>query len=167
MPRQTPAWHLHVPAEITYHRSRPRTRAGEDRTIAWTELVHPPALSRPTRSCLCPLFTPSLPMGRVPRSTRLTQRPFRLSTRCCAVRAKADVIPFQQAKPSRSPPRIALSKRSGWGKKFRPVRNVSLWPPTLPYADPVFSAPILGSCHVLGGRGPVSWLPARDPLALP
>jgi hypothetical protein len=31
-------------------RSCPRARAGEDRIIAWTELVHPPALSRPTRS---------------------------------------------------------------------------------------------------------------------
>ena len=81
------------------HRSCPRARAGEDRTIAWTELVHPPALSRPTRSCLCPLLTPSLPMGPLPRSTRLTQRPFRLSTTSCAIRAKPAVIPFQQPDP--------------------------------------------------------------------
>ena len=97
-------------------------------------------------------------MGRLPRSTRLTQRPFWMPTRYCATRAKSAVIPFQQSTPRESPPRVALSKRSGWGKKIRPVRNVSLWPPTLPYADPVFSAPILGSCHVLGGRGPVCWL---------
>lgn len=35
---------------------RARARAGEDRTIAWTKLAHPRALSRPTMPCPCPLF---------------------------------------------------------------------------------------------------------------
>jgi hypothetical protein len=63
---------------------RARARAGEDRTIASTKLVHPAALSRPTKSCSYPLFSWFLPMGLVPTSTRLTQGPFRLPSGCCA-----------------------------------------------------------------------------------
>ena len=54
------------------------------------------------------------------------------------------------AKTLESPPRIALSKRFGWGKKIRPVRNARSRRKRWPWRILFFL--LLSSCRVLGGR---------------
>lgn len=160
MPRQNPAWHLHMPA-AKRSSSRPCRREGKiahrvDRARA------PPALSRPTRSCSCPLFTSSLPMGPVPTSTRLTQGPFRLPSRCCVIRAKTDIIPSRQPEhrePQVSPPWTAFFKRVRWGKKIWPVATLAL---AAKLASGSFFFLLLSSCHVLVRTSPACWLRCRQ-----
>jgi hypothetical protein len=126
--------------------SRPCRREGKiahrlDRARA------PPALSRPTRSCSCPLFTSFLPIGPVPTSTRLTQGPFRLPSRCCVIRAKTNIIPSRQPEhrePRKSLPRIAFFKRVGWGEKIWPVATLALAAKLA--SGSFFSAPIFLPC---------------------
>lgn len=75
---------------------RARARAGEDRTIAWTKLAHPRALSRPTMPCPSPLFCSISANGACTDEHEADTRTLpRLPSRSCASISRALSEPKQ------------------------------------------------------------------------